>query len=280
MRNIGFIDLYLDEWHANNYPGWFRSSPARGDFVLGGAWEKRPGARALDVWCREMDIPAYTSMEKLLEDCDAFCVLAPSNPEVHEELADLPLRTGKPVYIDKPFAPDKAAAERLFELADKYNTPLFSSSALRFGDELIAARGKFPVETMTTQGGGSSYWEYCIHQLEMIVSTMGCSGKAALNHVVSGSTNQVTIRFEDGRTAAVTLNPALDFSATLCGNGVAEHVAGATNAFENLIAAMLKFFNDRIEPFDRQETIAVAALVRASIDAEKEQGRWVDVSLK
>ena len=21
---IGFIDYYLDEWHANNYPDWFR----------------------------------------------------------------------------------------------------------------------------------------------------------------------------------------------------------------------------------------------------------------
>ena len=99
MKKIGFIDLYLDEWHANNYPAWFRGAALGGEFELGGAWEKRPGARPLDVWCKEMDIPAYTSMEKLLEECDAFCVLAPSNPEVHEELAELPLMTGKPVYI-------------------------------------------------------------------------------------------------------------------------------------------------------------------------------------
>ena len=22
MKKIGFIDYYLDEWHANNYPAW------------------------------------------------------------------------------------------------------------------------------------------------------------------------------------------------------------------------------------------------------------------
>ena len=277
MKKIGFIDLYLDEWHANNYPAWFRAASLGNEFELGGAWEKQPGARPLDVWCKEMNIPAYTSLEKLLEDCDAFCVLAPSNPEVHEELAELPLATGKPVYIDKPFAPDKAAAERLFARADKYNTPLFSSSALRFGNELIEARGLFPVEGMVTQGGGSSFWEYCIHQIEMIVSTMGCN-IVALNHEVSGSTDQVTFRFDDGRLAAMTLHPQLGFSAVLTGKGEIAKVPQATNMFPNLIEAMWKFFNDRIEPFDRRETIAIAALVRAAIDAAEHSGKWVSVN--
>jgi predicted dehydrogenase len=204
-------------------------------------------------------------------------VLAPSNPEVHEELAELPLATGKPIYIDKPFAPDKAAAERLFARADKYNTPLFSSSALRFGNELIEARGLFPVEGMITQGGGSSFWEYCIHQIEMIVSTMGCN-IVALNHEVSGSTDQVTFRFDDGRLAAMTLHPKLGFSAVLTGKGEIAKVSGATNMFPNLIETMLKFFNDRIEPFDRRETIAIAALVRAAIDAAEHSGKWVSVN--
>ncbi|MBQ8755561.1 MAG: Gfo/Idh/MocA family oxidoreductase [Lentisphaeria bacterium] len=276
MKKIGFIDLYLDEWHANNYPAWFRGAALGGEFELGGAWEKRPGTRPLDVWCKEMDIPAYTSMEKLLEDCDAFCVLAPSNPEVHEELAELPLMTGKPVYIDKPFAPDKATALRLFERADKYNTPLFSSSALRFGDELIAQRNLFPIEAMITQGGGSSFWEYSIHQIEMIVSTMGYD-ITALNHEVSGSTNQVTFRFRDGRVAAMTLHPKFGFNAVLTGKGEIARVAGATNCFPNLVGTMLKFFNDRTEPFDRRETIAIAALVRAGIEASARSGEWVSV---
>ena len=28
MKTIGFIDYYLDEWHANNYPAWIRARRA------------------------------------------------------------------------------------------------------------------------------------------------------------------------------------------------------------------------------------------------------------
>ena len=28
MQTIGFIDYFLDEWHANNYPEWINRRPA------------------------------------------------------------------------------------------------------------------------------------------------------------------------------------------------------------------------------------------------------------
>ena len=34
MRKIGFVDHYIDEWHANNYPAWIRESSFGGAFVL------------------------------------------------------------------------------------------------------------------------------------------------------------------------------------------------------------------------------------------------------
>ena len=99
----------------------------------------------------------------------------------------------------------------------------------------------------------------------------------ALNHEVSGSTDQVTFRFRDGRVAAMTLHPKFGFNAVLTGKGEIARVAGATNCFPNLIGTMLKFFNDRTEPFDRRETIAIAALVRAGIEASARSGEWVSV---
>ena len=144
MKKIGFIDLFIDEWHANNYPGWIRSSSLASEFTLWGAWEEKPNpdGRDLAAWCREFDVRAYDSLDQLIADCDCFVVLAPSSPEAHERLAEKVLASGKPVYIDKPFAPDLAAAKRLFDRADAYHTPMWSSSALRFGAELIAARQK------------------------------------------------------------------------------------------------------------------------------------------
>ena len=28
MKKVGFVDYYISEWHANNYPGWFREMNA------------------------------------------------------------------------------------------------------------------------------------------------------------------------------------------------------------------------------------------------------------
>ena len=26
MKKIGFVDYYISEWHANNYPAWFKEA--------------------------------------------------------------------------------------------------------------------------------------------------------------------------------------------------------------------------------------------------------------
>ena len=26
MKKIGFVDYYISEWHANNYPGWIEEA--------------------------------------------------------------------------------------------------------------------------------------------------------------------------------------------------------------------------------------------------------------
>lgn len=58
----------------------------------------------------------------------------PSFPELHEGMAHIPLKSGKPVYIDKIFAPDRKTGERIFAHASAHGTPLFSASALRFSN--------------------------------------------------------------------------------------------------------------------------------------------------
>ena len=53
-KKIGFIDLFIDEWHANNYPKWFREAPRAAEFELGYAWEEQNrGGRPLDKWCSD-----------------------------------------------------------------------------------------------------------------------------------------------------------------------------------------------------------------------------------
>ncbi|MBE6375061.1 MAG: oxidoreductase [Lentisphaerae bacterium] len=268
MKKIGFIDLFIDEWHSNNYPEWFRTAPRAAEFELGYAWEEAPleDRKPLDVWCKDMQMIPAKSIEEVVENSDCICVLAPSRPDVHERLAEIPLKSGKPVYIDKPFADSQAAAERLFALADRYNTPLMSSSALRFNDQLLSGQVK-EVEPvfMATTGGGRSFDEYGIHQLEMIVSVMGTEVR---NLKLAGDEQKVslTLEYADGRLAQLLYATRFGFSITAAGEKKSVNIPAVTNFFPNLIAGMLDFFATGKSLIAPEETITIAGLLEKSIN--------------
>ena len=99
MIKIGFVDYYLDEWHANNYPeminnlggGEFEVCCAYGhiDSPIGGITNKE--------WSKKYNIPLEKSIEKVIEKSDCIVVLSPDNPEMHEELREfLSMPTNSP----------------------------------------------------------------------------------------------------------------------------------------------------------------------------------------
>jgi len=282
MKKIGFIDLSIDEFHANNYPKWIKESSLGHAFDVALAWEETPkeGLRNLAQWCRDLQITPASSLEQVVEVCDAICVLAPSNPEVHERLADLALQSGKPVYIDKPFAPDRAAAERLFALADQHGTPVMSSSALRYGTELQQALR----ETMAggsalfvnTAGGGASFWEYAIHQVEMITTLLGTGARRVLQ-CGNGLAQHMVIAYPDERRAAMSLIPGQDFQVSAANREHTVILNQQTGFFTNLIDAILNFFATGKSPIDRRETIEIAAIVATGIKALETPGVWIDI---
>ena len=273
-KKIGFIDLHIDEWHANNYPGWIVNSRCKGDFELGFAWEESPapGGKNLRKWCEDFNMTPALSIEEVIEKSDAICVLAPSNPETHERLADLPLQSGKPLFIDKPFAPGRAAAKRIIQKAEAYHTPLLSSSALRFCAEFPAVRtdvmhGEPPLHVVTT-GGGSNFDEYAIHQLEMIVSMLGvgaqnimCTGNDAASHLV--------ISYSDHRSAALSYHPGFIFTTSVVSANYGQAGIAGSGFFEGLIDHMLTFFQSGISPVPGEETEEIAALLECAIAARK-----------
>ena len=116
MKKIGFIDCYLSNWHANNYPAWIREScEERGlEYELAYAWaevEVSPrDNKTTDQWCAENNVVRCNSIEEICEKSDVLFILAPTNPEKHLEYAKIALKYGKRTYIDKTFAPNYAEA--------------------------------------------------------------------------------------------------------------------------------------------------------------------------
>lgn len=297
MTRIGFIDYFIDEWHANHYPQWVRESRLGKSFSLHLAWEERPNpdGRDLHEWCRMSGMTPAVSIEKVVDESDAIVVLAPNNPETHRHLADLPLRSGKPVYIDKTFAPDLETAKELFTLADTHGTPLFSSSALRFTKELQEAVASLPeggrFDYVRTTGE-KNFESYLVHQLEIIVAATNGGVEAVrfleapsaevmqaydASAIGAARVQTLQLRFRDGRLADLAVIPEHPFLASLIRSDGAVTTFFAKDFFPAFIDAMLNFFLTGVSPVPKEQTMEIMALIDAANVARTQPDSWREV---
>ena len=278
MKKVGFVDYYLGEWHANNYPQWFREASEKLglDYVVTYAWAEKDVSPVnnvtTDQWCREQNVTKCETLEELCEKSDVIVVLAPSDPDKHLGYAETVLSYGKRTYIDKTFAPDAATAEKIFALAEKYHTPFFSTSALRYASELEDCRDAV---NLTVTGGGSNFPEYLIHQVEMVVVLLGDTLEAVK---VEKMGKQLLCLCRGEKEAALTFAPSLWFSVTAeLPNGRVLSRKITSDYFKVLIEKILLFFENGEQPFDPQETMAVMRLREALLKAEQQSGEWIAV---
>ena len=74
MKKIGFVDYYLSEWHANNYPGWIRALDCGYDVTH--AWAELDispvDGKSTDEWCESFGVKKCGTIEELCRECDAI----------------------------------------------------------------------------------------------------------------------------------------------------------------------------------------------------------------
>ena len=262
MKKIGFIDYYIDEWHANNYPAWIeRASAAKGlDYKVSYCFAELDVSPkyggTTDEWCEKHGVTKCTSIDELCQKSDVIVILAPSNPETHLAYAEAALKYGKPTYIDKTFAPDSATAKKIFELANKYNTPFFSTSALRYATELSEYDG---AKHITVTGGGSNFPEYSVHLCEMVVKVLGV-GIKDVNAIKSGTQLALSAEYEDGRSAMMIYGAKMPYSVYFSGDNGERYIPVTSQFFDGLISDMLDFFESGKPSFDINETLEVMRL--------------------
>lgn len=278
MKTVGFIDYYLDEFHANNYPQWLKKVSG-GELTVGYAYAKIDsplGGLTTDQWCEKYGIQRVHSIEELVEKSDCLNVLSPDNPEMHEELCALPLKSGKRVYVDKTFAETKASAQQIFSIAEAHGTPCFSASALRFAAELADVNPQ-EVEGLVSVGPGPLD-NYSIHQLEPIVALMG-PDFARAKFVGTQSHPALVLEHRDGRKAFFSHHGwDCPFAMTIDVQGEKTKRIEVTSDYFNLfMREMAAFFLGAEPKVSHEDTIAVIALREAAIRAEKNAGEWIAI---
>ena len=283
MKKVGFIDLYINEWHADNYPKWIEevSKNLGLDYKVCYCYadvDLSPvNGKNTDEWCKTQNAEKCDSIKELCEKCDNIAILAPSNPEVHLNLAKEAFKycAGKNVYIDKTFAPDLKSAEEIFNLAKEYNVNIFSTSALRYASELYEFDSE---KEIIVKGGGGLFQEYCIHQVEILVRVMGLGAKKVKVESAYGDGQIVDIIYSDGRKAQFNYDKTSDFYATVTtkdGKVVDKHLA--SDYFKNLLEKIVIFFETGKTDFDKEQTLEVMKIREGAIKGTENLGVWIDL---
>lgn len=279
-KKIGFVDYYISEWHANNYPAWIKEVNARlgFSFEVAYAWAERDDSPVdgvtTDAWCEKMGVTKCETIAELCEKSDVIMILAPSNPEKHLQYASEVLPYGKRTYIDKTFAPDLETAKQIFAIAEKHGTPFFSTSALRYAEEL----GRHREDTaFLLMGGGSNFEEYVIHLVEMAVVLLG-SPALRVRADRYGYPNVFYADSEAEKKITLIYTAGLPYSVTSEHSGTkAKYSAVKSPFFMHLIREILRFYESGVLPFDSAQTLEAMRLRDALLRAAEHPGAWIEV---
>ena len=235
-------------------------------------------------------VPEYTEKIKALgvEVCDDLdsmisqvdaVLLETNDGRPHLEQVLPVLKARKPVFIDKPVAGSLADAIAIFELAKRYDTPVFSSSSLRFSKAVKEIRsgsigsvtGCDAYSPCALEATHPDLFWYGIHGCESLFTVMG----AGCESVVRTSTkdfDQVTGVWSDGRIGTFRGIRAggSGYGGTAFGSkGVAS--LGQYDGYRPLVVEIVKFYRTGQPPVSAEETIDLYAFMEAA-DESKRQG--------
>ncbi len=149
-------------------------------------------------------IKRYETIDELDRSVDAWLIVGVDGTR-HLEWFSRIVHFQKPVFIDKPVAASLADFDQMTSLSEKWNTPLFSSSSLRFSVDVQAVKNEeidflYAYGPLPFQEKMPGYYWYGIHSLEWIDELFN-SDVASVERVKLEEYELVHFVFTDGRRA-------------------------------------------------------------------------------
>ena len=223
-----------------------------------------------------------SSIAELLDKVD--CVMLETNDgRIHLEQAMEVFKSGKICYIDKPIGATLGQAIAIYEMAEKYNVPIFSSSALRYSPQNQKLRnGEFgkilgadcysPHKVEPTH---PDFGFYGIHGVETLYTLMG-TGCESVNRMSSQDADVVVGRWKDGRIGTfrgIKEGPAIYGGTAYTPKGAI--AAGGYEGDKVLLDQILTFFKTGVAPISKEETIEIFTFMKASNMSKEQNGKIV-----
>lgn len=246
--------------------------------------------KRIEGFTRELNqsygVKIVKTMEEVAKESDAI-LLESVDGGVHLEQFRKIVPYQKPVYIDKPFALTSQDAEEIVRLAKKYQTPVMSSSALRFAESLtkllhmsshrkiIGADCFGPMEIIDEQPG--LFW-YGIHIIEMLYTIMGCGAKE-IRTAKNDDSEVLTMIWKDKRIATIRGNRTGNnqFGATIHFEDGSEFLTITTDDkpfYASLLEEIVAFVRDGKTRVPLEETLEIVRFIEAA-NRSRELGKTV-----
>ncbi|SEP76893.1 Predicted dehydrogenase [Virgibacillus subterraneus] len=225
---------------------------------------------------RKYDVKITDSIELVAEESDAI-LLESVDGRVHLEQLRRIISYKKPIFVDKPFSLQSEKAAEMVELASVYQTPVMSTSALRYADalvevlsmsdkgEIIGADCFGPMELQEKQPG--FFW-YGIHSIEMLFAILG-EGFQSVTTTTNNEHDVIVGQRQDGLFGTVRGNRKgnKQFGAAIHFEQGTEYVDINTSAkpyYASLLDQIMDFFQDGIPRVSLAETKEVIRFIEAA----------------
>ncbi|GAB3912691.1 Gfo/Idh/MocA family protein [Mucilaginibacter boryungensis] len=228
---------------------------------------------------KKLGVEIVGSIKDLLKKVDVV-MLETNDGRLHLEQATEVLKSGKRLFIDKPIAASLADAIAIFEVAKKYNVPIFSSSSLRFTagaqavvagsvGKVLGADAYSPEKFEKTHP--DLFW-YGIHGVETLFTVMGTGCKTVSRFTTPGA--DVVVGIWEGErigTFRGLHDGKQQYGGTVFGDkGVT--TLGAYGGYDPLLIKVLEFFKTGIPPVTEKETLEICAFMEAADESKKNNG--------
>lgn len=235
---------------------------------------------------KEMGVQIVGSIKDLLKRVDVV-LLETNDGRLHLEQALPVMKAGKRMFIDKPITASLCDAIIIFDIAEHYKVPVFSSSALRFMENVQAvAKGKtgkvlgaFAYSPAIIEKTHPDFFWYGIHGVETLFTVMGTGCKRVVRIHTEGTDTAVGV-WNDGRigTFRGTRTGKHDYGGIAFGeNG--NTPLGPFRGYKPLLLEIVKFFRTGEVPVSSKETLEILTFMEAADESKRRGGTSVNLDI-
>ena len=231
---------------------------------------------------KEYGVEIVDSIDKLLDKVDVVLIESVDGRPHLDQVIPV-MKAGKKVFIDKPIAGSLADVLMIFQLAQQYKTPIFSSSSLRYATNIRAAKsdpklgkvlGCISYSPCEIEPHHPDLFWYGVHGCETLYTIMGTGCKSVVR-THTKDTDVVTGVWEDGRVGTYRglRSGTKGYGTVIFGEKSDITTSSPVGGYRPLVVEIAKFFRTGVAPVSAAETIELFAFMEAADESKRLNGR-------